>query len=188
MIWDIGANVGLFSFAAAARAGSLGKVLAIEPDPWLAMLLRRSAMTHVANAAPVEVFSVAAGDSVGTAEFHIARRGRSSNFVSGFGVTQSGGSRNSFPVMTVTLDWLAERWDKPSVIKIDVEGMDHLVLRGAGNMLAAKPTLIMEVTQSNAAEIIRTLGTRGYKLFDAESASVVGASGVLPPNIVALAA
>lgn len=187
-IWDIGANVGLFSFSAAARAGALGKVLAIEPDPWLTMLLRRSAMVHVANAAPVEVFSVAVADVLGTAEFHIAKRGRSSNFVSGFGSTQTGGTRTSFPVMTVTLDWLAERWEKPSLVKIDVEGMEHLVLRGAGKVLEAKPTLIIEVTRSNTAEIIRTLTDRGYKLLDPESSSIVGATGVLPPNIVALAA
>lgn len=188
VIWDVGANVGLFSFSAAARAGSLGKVLAIEPDPWLSTLLRRSAMTHVENAAPVEVFSVAVADVLGTAEFHIAKRGRSSNFVSGFGSTQTGGTRSSFPVMTVTLDWLAERWEKPVLIKIDVEGMEHLVLRGARNVLEAKPALIVEVTRGNAPEIIRTLTDRGYKLLDAESSRVVGASSVLPPNIVALAA
>ena len=36
VVWDIGANVGVFSLASAVRGG---KVLAIEADPWLYTLL-----------------------------------------------------------------------------------------------------------------------------------------------------
>ena len=31
-VWDVGANMGLFSFAAAVAAGPAGRVLALEPD------------------------------------------------------------------------------------------------------------------------------------------------------------
>jgi len=58
VVWDVGANVGLFSFSAAALAGPGGFVLAIEPDVWLAHLLARSAQCiqqHPAGAAPVAV-------------------------------------------------------------------------------------------------------------------------------------
>jgi precorrin-6B methylase 2 len=43
VLWDIGANVGAFTMAAAYMAGKVGKVLAIEPDSWLTSLIRRSA-------------------------------------------------------------------------------------------------------------------------------------------------
>jgi hypothetical protein len=41
VVWDIGANIGLFSFASAHLAGPDGKVFAFEPDSWLVQLLRR---------------------------------------------------------------------------------------------------------------------------------------------------
>lgn len=39
-VWDVGGNVGLFTFAAAALAGPSGSVLTFEPDIWLCSLLR----------------------------------------------------------------------------------------------------------------------------------------------------
>src|SRR5437016_1521015 len=57
IVWDVGANVGLFSFAAAALAGEAGSVLAIEPDPWLASLMNRTSGCRVPGHAPVSVLS-----------------------------------------------------------------------------------------------------------------------------------
>jgi predicted RNA methylase len=42
IVWDVGANVGVFTFAAATLAQK-GTVLAIEADIWLASLLRKTA-------------------------------------------------------------------------------------------------------------------------------------------------
>jgi FkbM family methyltransferase len=39
VVWDVGANVGMFTFACAFRAGSSGHVVAIEPDAFLVDLL-----------------------------------------------------------------------------------------------------------------------------------------------------
>jgi len=85
VVWDVGANVGLFSFAAAARAGPSGQVLAIEADLWLVSLLRRSAAVQPSCSAPVRVLPVAVSDRVGVAEFCIEARGRCSNHLLGWG-------------------------------------------------------------------------------------------------------
>ena len=72
-VWDIGGNVGLFAFAAAA----LGvRVLAVEADTWVVDLLRRSA--HL-NGLPVRVLSVAVADTIGVSESHLSSEGRASN-------------------------------------------------------------------------------------------------------------
>jgi FkbM family methyltransferase len=162
-VWDIGANVGLFSFAAAALSGPSGSVLAIEADPWLAALLRKSAAPFP-NHAPVKVLSVAVSDRLQLVDFNVAQRGRCTNFVSGFGTMEDNGSRLSFPQIAVSLDWLAETFSPPSVLKIDVEGMEHIVLRGAAKLLTSRPTIICEVQSANREEIVGTLRNCGYQI------------------------
>ena len=53
IVWDIGGNIGLFSIAAAVRAGSTGQVFAFEPDPMLIQLLRASARLQSSSTAPI---------------------------------------------------------------------------------------------------------------------------------------
>lgn len=91
VVWDVGANVGLFTFAAAARAGPTGNVYAIEPDTWLVNLLRRSATLEQAKRAPVNILPVAISDAVGVARFHIANRARAANYLESCGSSQTGG-------------------------------------------------------------------------------------------------
>ncbi len=83
-VWDIGANLGLFSFAAAVAAGPAGRVLAVEPDTVLAGLLRRSAAVNSGHA-PVDVLPAAVSDGLSVARFHVARRNRSTNHLDCFG-------------------------------------------------------------------------------------------------------
>ncbi len=167
VVWDIGANVGLFSFAAAAAAGPSGHVLAIEPDAVLVRLLRRSA-TRKHGHAPVDVLPTAVADDLGVARFHIARRNRSTSHLDGFGTTQTGGIRHTELVPTVTLDWLAARFPRPDVVKIDVEAAEVCVLSGGPKVLAALPTIICEVMRENSAAVTHLLAAHGYTLYDAE--------------------
>src|SRR4249920_2315104 len=55
VIWDIGANVGLFSLAAAVCAGDRGQVIAFEPDEWTAQLLRRTKSAQPTASARITV-------------------------------------------------------------------------------------------------------------------------------------
>jgi len=158
VVWDVGANVGLFAFAAAHRAA---RVLAFEPDPWLAGLLERTA----AFFPNVSVIRAAVADYCGGGELHIAKRARGSNFLLGEGHTQSGGTRRLEKVKVVTLDSLGQA--PPNVLKIDVETGELAVLRGAARLLAQSlPVVICEVAKENVSAVTACL--RGYTLFDAE--------------------
>jgi len=166
-VWDVGANMGLFSFAAAVAAGSAGHVLAVEPDAELASLLRRSAADG-AERAPVEVLPVAVSDDLSVARFHVGRRSRATNHLAGFGSAMAGGVRSTHLVPTVTLEWLAARFPAPDVLKIDVEGAELAVLSGAAGVLARSPTVICEVYEQNEDAVTGILASHGYTLYDGE--------------------
>lgn len=168
-VWDVGANVGLFAFAAAYAAGPTGRVVAVEADDWLAGLVRRSAGTAGPAYAPVEVLAAAVADQAGIADLCIAARGRAGNHLRAVaGSTQTGGAREARKVVTVTLDSLLESFPPPRLLKIDVEGAEALCLRGAARLLAeVRPVLVCEVAGENAAEIGERLRGHGYTLFDA---------------------
>jgi len=168
VVWDVGANVGLFTFAAAARAGPRGNVYAIEPDTWLADLLRRSARLEQPNKARVYVLPVAVSDAVGVSPFNIAKRARSANYLAGCGSTQTGGVRETQCVVTVTLDWILGHFPAPNVLKIDVEGAEGQVLAGASNLLSStRPRILCEVAKENAGTVSHLLHSFDYVLYDA---------------------
>lgn len=168
-VWDVGANVGVFAFAAASRAGRAGRVLAVEPDPFLAGLLRRTATGLPSQLASVDVVEAAAGDRVGRARLHIAARGRASNHLEGTGRTTAGGTRAVCEVATLTLDSLLSRYRPPDLLKIDVEGAEAAVLRGARGLLrGCRPRLLCEVSAELQDVVTRELSELGYRLFDAE--------------------
>lgn len=168
-VWDVGANVGLFTFAAAFAAGPAGRVLAVEADGWLAGLIERSAREAPATHAAVEVLAAAASDATGTVELCIASRGRAGNHLRRVsGSTQTGGIREVRQIPTLTLDSLLSRTLAPQLVKIDVEGAELLCLRGAERLLReVRPMLLCEVTAENAPEVGALLRDHRYTLLDA---------------------
>jgi FkbM family methyltransferase len=168
VVWDVGANVGLLSVAAAQRAGPSGKVLAIEADIWLAGLLRKSAAMQPATSAPIRVIPAAISDSPTVASFHIAQRCRACNFLAASeGSSQTGGVRETVNVLTITLDWLLEQETAPDVLKIDVEGAESNVLHGAQRLLSeARPVIHCETRESSRDYITEILLGNDYTMFD----------------------
>jgi FkbM family methyltransferase len=170
VVWDVGANVGLFTFAAAACAGPTGSLYAIEPDTWLVGLLRRSARLEAAKRAPVNVLPVAVSDTVGVSRFYIAKRARAANYLESCGSTQTGGAREAQWVVTVTLDWILGQFPAPNVLKIDVERAEDRALAGASRLLSSfRPRILCEVCQENASRVSKILHSFGYVLVDASA-------------------
>ena len=168
VVWDLGANVGLFTLAAAHRAGPSGRVVAVEPDPWLAELLRKSVAMQRKPCAPIQVIPAAVSQALGIASLNIARRGRASNFLAGTpGSPHAGGVRDTVQVVTITLDWLLECGPPPAVVKIDVEGVEMDVLRGAKRMLTeVRPVILCEAFRANRDRIPIFFAHHGYTLYN----------------------
>jgi len=134
---DVGANVGGYALLLGMWVGPGGRVFAFEPAPdafdGLARHVRLNGLEDVVT--PVQA---AASDSTGTGR--MAMEGAS-------GGNRLGGEGQA--VLTVTLDeFCAREGIRPSVIKIDVEGAELEVLRGARETIrAAGPglTLLVEM-------------------------------------------
>jgi FkbM family methyltransferase len=169
VVWDIGANCGVFGIAASVLAGPSGSVLAVEPDPFLADLLTRSREALGAREAAVEVVRAAVAERAGKASFHVSARGRAASWLDGSRPsTQAGGSRGAAQVDVLTLDDLLRGRRNPTVVKIDVEGSEARVLDGAERLLGEiRPTLLIEVSGAVAEKVGRRLHANHYQLFDA---------------------
>jgi FkbM family methyltransferase len=171
VVWDIGANLGIFSVASALRAGTAGSVLALEPDIFLAGLVRKTAAALPAGCAGVAVLPAAVSGAAGLANFQIAERGRASNSLEQFGGrSQAGGVREKVPVPIVTLDGLLAISAPPKFIKIDVEGAEGEILLGATEILTkVRPAIYIEVGEQNCQAVTRQLLDARYELFSPDT-------------------
>jgi len=171
VVWDIGANAGVFSVAASSVAGPTGRILAFEADSWLVNLVLRTARSLGAQYSMIDVINVAVASELGFADFAIAARSRASNFlVSAGGSDQAGGVRSTYRVLTIGLDSMLSITLPPKVIKIDIEGAELMALRGGTRIVnEIRPRILCEVDKKNA-EGIRDLFLKGnYRIYDAEN-------------------
>lgn len=141
---DVGASWGLFTAHLARKVGPTGLVDAFEPNPINARALK-AAGAGIGN---VRVHHVAVSDKAGHAELHVPRVHRRS--VTAQGSLQShswGPSAQKISVPLVSLDEALPAGREPTFVKIDVEGHELEVLRGAERTLAGLPTVMIEVEQ-----------------------------------------
>lgn len=165
VVWDIGANIGIFSFTCAYR--SEATTVAIEADTWLCSVLRKTCALKSYKGRDIRIFPVAVANHNGIAEFIVASRGRASNALAAAGGrSQMGGIRERLHVPTLTLDTIAETQPRPDFIKIDVEGAELAVLEGATNLMSVHhPTIYIEIGQSVFQAIAKLVHNYGYAIF-----------------------
>jgi FkbM family methyltransferase len=128
---DVGANIGYYALMLANQIGPGSEVICIEPEPANLVELRRNIeANHLTN---VTVLAAAAAAEEGSAELLCGINGQ---------VVPLG--HGEIRVRTLALDRLAER--AIGFIKIDVEGYELEVLRGARNLISRhQPNLFVEV-------------------------------------------
>lgn len=128
---DVGANIGYFLLLFEHAIGPAGSIVCLEPEPDNARELERNIRAN--GLANVELLRLAAGDSDGLVSLTPGING----------VVRPDGS-GSLTVQIRRLDSLVG--GRVDFLKIDVEGFEHQVLRGAERLLREQqPTLIVEV-------------------------------------------
>lgn len=161
VVWDIGANAGEFSIAAAARGA---KVVAFEPDAFNSdRVIQR---TLEANPdLDIAIVRSAVAAHVGNVGIVIPKRGRCASTIDGIEhSSQLGGVREQLTVRCTTADAALAQFGAPDFVKCDVEGAETLVLQGASRLLSeVRPTFALEIRNATEDAVAEILTSHGYK-------------------------
>ncbi|HKV09044.1 MAG TPA: FkbM family methyltransferase [Thermoanaerobaculia bacterium] len=131
VVFDVGANIGFYTFLLADAVGPQGKVHAFEPDPVSFGILEHRAARHK----NVFVTRAAAGDRAGTVSLFCSPTNRADNRIH---PSHEARPAETFEVPLITLDaYCTENGiEKIDAIKMDIQGAEIAALRGFASTLA----------------------------------------------------
>ena len=160
-IIDIGAHIGMYTIFAAEKIGNTGKVIAIEPESEnYKQLLKNIKVNNFFNIIPV---NIALFNHEGCEKLYL------SSFSGSHSLSPKEDTISSIEVPLKTLDNLLEELNlkKVDIIKIDAEGAEIPILKGAEKTLKANPNAKIIVASyhypSEIKEVCQFLNERGFK-------------------------
>jgi FkbM family methyltransferase len=155
-IFDVGGFMGVSALLFARQVGSSGRILCFEPNPWNQERIRSNLSHNPELATRISLFGLALGDYIGKMEMLL-----SDNVDTGYSSTsQSVTSHGTLPkgqlvslgfhnqtVALSTLDAFVQTTGIiPHILKVDIEGVEHLFLAGAEDTIRVhRPIIYMEV-------------------------------------------
>lgn len=146
VFFDIGANVGYYTVLGSRLVGVTGTVIAFEPVVRnLVYLYQHTLLNRTRN---VIIIPSACSERTSLAAFSVGR-----NFAMGH-LAEKSGKKDTFPVPAITVDEVIEQGGVyPDVIKIDVEGGELSVLKGAQAALrTARPRILLSTHSETLRE------------------------------------
>jgi len=179
---DVGANVGLYSALALSTPGFRGRVLAIEPHAESRVYLQKTIQSNAAPSGAAMICELAASDRPETLTLYKNPENKGDNRVYRDPLLQG-----EETIGADTLDNICGRHGISSAqfIKIDVQGAEAKVVRGASGLLAASDDCIL-MTEfwpyglarcgTDGVEYLETLRALGFQLYE-----LTGTSGVPAP-------
>jgi FkbM family methyltransferase len=170
IVVDAGANIGLLTLSAAIIVGEDGQVHAIEAHPRTAQYLRRNvALNNLRN---VNVIETALGDREGQVTFRDCDLDDQNCVVT----TTDGGVTVSVKSLDMLFEHMLPRID---LLKLDVEGYEHLVIKGARAMLPRTSCIYFESWDEHCARygttaehVVDALVDAGFSVFKWVGASL----------------
>lgn len=171
VVIDIGAFLGTYAILAARRVGPAGRVLAFEPSPATFAVLARHLQMNGLAPPQVEARCAAVGARSERRQLVTWEEEPYRNMIAPAGV-------EGVPVETVTLDSVCASWPRlPDWIRMDVQGQEFDVLRGAQSLLRAtrgRMRIVAEVhpdqwpdygiSPADAHDVLADLGLRARPL------------------------
>jgi FkbM family methyltransferase len=136
---DVGANVGEYSALAADIVGRRGHVYAFEPAPDNVASLRERFQSR----SNVTVVAAAVSDGAGTSTLFLDRARSTRHSLAAANVGKAG---RSVVVTQVALDDYCDRLTRVDVLKIDAQGAELNIIRGARRLLTTfRPAIVLEL-------------------------------------------
>ena len=158
---DVGANIGFYTALASEKVGRHGKLVAIEPETKnYKRLIENMETNDLQNVIPVKMALL---DHCGSEKLYLHR------FSVSHSLLLQEDKSHLVCVQTTTLDKLTEELDikKIDMIKINAEGGELSILKGAENVLKAnlnaKIILLCDHYPSEKDEVCQFLNERGFK-------------------------
>jgi FkbM family methyltransferase len=169
VVLEVGGHIGFVTQYFSNLVGPRGRVVVFEPGPNNLPYLHR----NVDGLANVTIVEAAAGADEGEAVLYVEElTGQNNSLVQGFtGLAdneKSAGVSGHVAAVSTPITVLDAHVPDSGVdlVKIDVEGFELEVLRGAERTLAVhRPVLMVEI-QRNEAELIDLAEGHGYEVFD----------------------
>lgn len=182
---DIGAHIGFFTMLMAAAVGTTGRVYAFEPFEANADLLERSLVENrFADRVLFRRAAVGAATGTATLTFPVETLNSGGAYLLRGGTAPLAGNQTR-DVPVVALDALELR--RPvRLIKMDVEGAEPQVIRGAERLLREdRPTIVSELhpvqleraSGVTAAQFLSQLADLGYRAETIDGAPVTCPAG-----------
>jgi FkbM family methyltransferase len=163
---DIGANAGYFTLLASYWVRAGGKVLAVEPNPPMAIQLRenvaRSGLTNVL------IEEGACSETTGVRSLFVGNsytRGNASFYKNPRNDRPPAGKSASIDVRCTPVDELCDKYRLPRVdlLKLDVEGAELEVLRGMSATLTRwRPRIVVEIFPAAVDSVTAYISQFGY--------------------------
>ena len=166
---EVGANIGYYTMSMALRVGAEGHVTAFEGNPRMVGLIERSARLNGVHDR-VRLVGKAAMDVAGEVTFVTSRRNSGGGFVSiwshlpyddGVAIT----------VEAVRLDDM--QCGRVDMIRIDAEGTEPFILRGAAGILEGYPDIVVVMewsvvqiaSRTSAPEFVEWMTGMGFRFW-----------------------
>jgi FkbM family methyltransferase len=168
VVWDIGANLGLFALPAALKAKN-GRVYGFEPDVELAANLQRTLRLPQNVGLNIDWLCLAISNQDSTAAFQISKFSRAMNKLEGVGEWHDKQVviNELRSVATMRIDTLSRSLSPPTIMKVDVEGAEVQVLEGGeGTISAYRPTVLIEGPRQLWGEMGSFFRKHNYVLLD----------------------
>jgi FkbM family methyltransferase len=143
---DVGAHGGQYSLVMSAMCGPTGQVVSFEPDPYALALLRRNLALNP-SIKPPTIETCAVADRSGHRTLY-SRHGNSQSSLARTAVETSAelvAEAIRVPVVSLDEYFLTRTLPEPRWVKIDTEGAEILVLRGAARLLAGGAGIVCEL-------------------------------------------